>query len=258
MSDTSCNGNLQSLSTHSSKRTAFTLIELLVVISIIALLIALLLPALRSARETARTMSCASLLKQYGIAQAIYTGDNDSWTLYAQGSLVTHWYNNKLFASNLGSEGGWLWDEDLICPNAVVSREWGGAAFAGLGAQFYNYTMNWQRDWDLNQNTNASKNALAWSGYEGSYKFELINHPSRLLQMTEGMSQITGIDSNFGDDIYLNYVGEIESTGAGGVATRHPNDSANVLMFDGHVETLTLDYIDENKEQIFSNPWHRN
>ncbi|MEM1355329.1 MAG: prepilin-type N-terminal cleavage/methylation domain-containing protein [Planctomycetota bacterium] len=57
-------------------RRAFTLIELLIVISIIALLIAILLPALRSARVSAKNIQCSSNLKQLGIAQFAYTGDN--------------------------------------------------------------------------------------------------------------------------------------------------------------------------------------
>ncbi|MHC4885021.1 MAG: type II secretion system protein [Planctomycetota bacterium] len=51
---------------------AFTLVELLVVIAIISVLAGLLLPALQNAIDSARTIACASRLKQTMLAVQIY------------------------------------------------------------------------------------------------------------------------------------------------------------------------------------------
>lgn len=60
-----------------STRKAFTLIELLVVIAIIAILAAILFPVFAQAREKAREATCASNLKQIGIAMTMYVQDFD-------------------------------------------------------------------------------------------------------------------------------------------------------------------------------------
>ena len=66
-------------------QVGFTLIELLVVIAIIALLMAILMPALQRVKEQARTISCRSNLRQYGIAERLYLDD-------CEGNFPNPWY----------------------------------------------------------------------------------------------------------------------------------------------------------------------
>ncbi|BCM88473.1 hypothetical protein IAD21_00306 [Abditibacteriota bacterium] len=58
-------------------RRAFTLVEILIVIAIIVLLAAILFPSFALVREKARQSTCASNLKQIGLAVAQYTQDYD-------------------------------------------------------------------------------------------------------------------------------------------------------------------------------------
>lgn len=57
----------------------FTLIELMVVISIISLLVSILLPALSTARRQAKSIQCASQVKQIGVAMHLYLHDYDGY-----------------------------------------------------------------------------------------------------------------------------------------------------------------------------------
>jgi prepilin-type N-terminal cleavage/methylation domain-containing protein/prepilin-type processing-associated H-X9-DG protein len=63
------------------RRSGFTLIELLVVIAIIAILAAILFPVFAQVRESARSATCKSNLKQIGAAVAMYAQDYDEVTV---------------------------------------------------------------------------------------------------------------------------------------------------------------------------------
>jgi prepilin-type N-terminal cleavage/methylation domain-containing protein/prepilin-type processing-associated H-X9-DG protein len=58
---------------------AFTLIELLVVIGIIAILASLLLPALSRAKESGRSATCRSNMRQISLGMTLYTDESDDF-----------------------------------------------------------------------------------------------------------------------------------------------------------------------------------
>src|SRR5438132_1387222 len=89
--------------THRFKTSAFTLIELLVVIAIIAILAAILFPVFAQAREKARQSSCASNMKQLGLAIMQYTQDYDQ--TYPFGGLQT--------------SGFWM-DQNVTWPKVIL------------------------------------------------------------------------------------------------------------------------------------------
>ncbi|MDF2441053.1 MAG: hypothetical protein JWN98_2037 [Abditibacteriota bacterium] len=79
---------------------AFTLVEILIVLAIISLLAAILLPVLTQVRERARQSTCASNLKQIGVALLMYGQDYDEtlprWGSFASGDYISDLLNSYL------------------------------------------------------------------------------------------------------------------------------------------------------------------
>src|SRR3954471_354518 len=105
-------------------RSAFTLVELLVVIGILAILLAILLPTIARARQSARQTKCLSNLRQIALADAMYLAQSKDWhtpgywgfSVPGGGWPYTPppvpatsprkwWYENELFAQELGGGG---------------------------------------------------------------------------------------------------------------------------------------------------------
>jgi prepilin-type N-terminal cleavage/methylation domain-containing protein/prepilin-type processing-associated H-X9-DG protein len=128
--------------THSEKknRYGFTLIELLVVIAIIAILASILFPVFARARENARRASCASNLRQAGLATMQYVNDHDEYYPPAWNTLgITPPGGDWLTPGS----GTWTWQQILypyhksiqvfLCPSNTYGQS---AANARTGNYF--------------------------------------------------------------------------------------------------------------------------
>lgn len=95
-----------------NQKKGFTLIELLVVIAIIAILAAILFPVFAKAREKARQSSCASNLKQIGLAINSYKQDYDE--TYPLNYSAYDGNGSRMFTGPSCSYRGYWWIDELV------------------------------------------------------------------------------------------------------------------------------------------------
>ncbi|MDR3710378.1 MAG: DUF1559 domain-containing protein [Capsulimonadaceae bacterium] len=228
-------------------RTAFTLIELLVVIAIIAILAAILFPVFATAREKARQASCASNLKQLGVAFIQYAQDYDE--CYPVG-YVTYQAN----------AGGMSWAGVIypyvksakvyVCPSDA-STVYGGTAPATLSYAYNEALACSSGPCQTNGTTVSAGRSLAkgtspaltvalYEVQEGSFGVGSTNDGS-----------VAGSGYYFSDTQYLlngyrdatwglgfEAYGDYNGAPARGVRMPRHSGGANFLAMDGHVKWL--------------------
>jgi general secretion pathway protein G len=228
----------------------FTLVELLVVIGIIAVVMALLLPALGRAREAARTVACASNIRQIGIATLAYAGRNQGYlpVPITGVNLMGGYPESAIWATNtpgildftqgtlIPDLGGRRVAEELFkCPSDEEPRLL--SQYYASRARNFSYVFN-------SQVTNG-RDATHWM----SKRITAIRCPTRKILLFEnadspGVCAIPAVNDPAGyhEAVHL------------AIAVRHHNRS-NVFCADGHVELFdSLSLKDESFTNIALNP----
>ena len=222
-------------------RHGFTLIEILVVLAIIGLLAGLLFPVFSSARENARTTSCASNLKQIGQAVTLYLQDNgqryplsmqppgctwvdsiypyikstqvfscpsDQYGKYTPGCVPPHHLEGHPVTELYGDNGSY----DLVAPfiSAKTEKDPEGGTYTSYKIPVKSFASSRYRF--------PSSTILVLDGSDTSYFF----HSAYAIVNP-------GIDP----------IGSVEDLKEGGVLPRH-KDGVNLLYVDGHVKWQSL------------------
>lgn len=219
------------------KVAGFTLIELLVVVAIIAILAAILFPVFGRARENARRTSCASNLKQIGLAWLQYSQDYDEKIMrYSTGAAsassatptnkIHFWWGSwdgSTFRPMEGLIQPYMRSEQIrVCPS-----------FSATPANAYEGNTGYAYNVDL----------LSPTDYDAANNWAPTPKPASLAQIDVPAKTIA-----FADAAQLSGAALAPSTFLSKPSDNYPNfharhlETGNVLWCDGHVKSARAVY----------------
>ncbi|MDR3710906.1 MAG: DUF1559 domain-containing protein [Capsulimonadaceae bacterium] len=224
-------------------KAGFTLIELLVVIAIIAILAAILFPVFATAREKARQSSCASNLKQLGIAFIQYEQDYDDSFPSSPGSAT----NTTCGITATSCSNGWAGRLYTYVKSVGVYNCPDDTTQAGATTYVLSYSYNSNLSLGGYPTSDprlagpqvstltapASTVCLYESRLNNNTTIDVTNASELLSPATNGNTEAGGTGMSF-------QTGTMGNPGALGwyQAPRHTGN-ANYLLCDGHVKWLT-------------------
>jgi prepilin-type N-terminal cleavage/methylation domain-containing protein/prepilin-type processing-associated H-X9-DG protein len=227
----------------SDRNPGFTLIELLTVIAVIALLAALLFPVFARARENARRSTCASNLKQIGLALFMYVQDYDetapnSYMHFDNSSTLASWRqviqpytkSTQLLVCSSNPERG------RVASPAV-------SVYPDVNASYAASCRN--NEAEPSTTLSIDVGMMRCSASDSPIKMSLISTPSQLIAVVESTNirrifDPAALDPNTSAPL-LNYRSETDNTdipnAMGHLFAGHLGTS-NFLFADGHVKAM--------------------
>lgn len=220
-------------------RKRFTLIELLVVIAIIAILASMLLPALSKAREKAETISCVSNLKQFGMANIMYSNDNKNYIVPAYGCHTDSSGRVMPYdSSSTTTRTPARWFSDLFqyvgdvkvyeCPSANPAAKY---MLRIDTSKTTNDMLSYIANYGVHRQDNDTARIVA-------IKMNRVTKPSGTVSLAdnrESTNNGTASHGCFAGNVSSPYP---EETTTSRVGTHRHGGSANYLFIDAHVEGI--------------------
>ena len=213
---------------------AFSLIELIVVVTIILLLAALLIPVTVTMQREGRRATCAGQLRQFGMAVQNYANDNDG-ALVSGANSSYYWlqFLRPYLEGYNKSQDPVTLPKMAYCPDWFVSdpvgRKQGKSNLWDIG-----YSMNIMPIYDPSVPDTSKHNRWYGSGtvrdtsWTADYKMMDVTYKSTRALILDGEEWQTSNSAGFVS---------FDRHSAKSTDKNNPNNRANVLFFDYHVES---------------------